>query len=110
MPNDWRATDSQLEYSKFIRTCWLTGCKSRAEYTPVLALSHDGKNYMHILQKLIVCAHHKEYLILDDFIGGKTVNSNGIFGNTWDNIVSVYILNGKEPPLREFSKLNWRLG
>ena len=108
---DWRPTQNQQEWSDIMRHCWFKGCRYRGSHTPVIALSSDGIKYVHQnAGNFLVCENHKNSIQLNDLIDGPTTYVNGTYGNAFDRIVAAFLIAKKTPPLKEFTKLIWRLG
>lgn len=95
MPQDW------LDFDHQYRVCKVKGCGRRGRWEPILCISMDGVRYAKLPMKRIFCDHCKGSIGLE--VGGELLTQE-----TWSLIRMQFIKKGIEPPIREFTYLEWR--
>ena len=99
--------DKQPEIIKNFRQCYMRGCLAMGWWEPNISISPDGIQRAHLnFAHILVCDYHKTVIGIEDLVDGPTSSGVGAF----ERIQQAFAKGGKDVPLREFTKLNWRPG
>ena len=98
--------DNQPDIIKKFRRCHMKGCLGTGNWSPLIKLSPDGRQYAFMrLRLLLVCDHHQATIGLEDLIYKPIQDGR----QGWEVIQGAFRHAGKDIPEKEFTRLEWEL-